>query len=224
MAPRYLAGDDGRLADRVTGALTEAGWRHRTTRHYTPRLFSDDQLRGADWLQGAPELFLDDTVVVWQFFARRHIQQLPAWTAHFTEHTPYEPVVAFATALAAAPHVTDGVEAGRAALEPLADANWAPDPTDVGNTYWAPGLQACVSYRQLPSEIHDGNPVSGLSGYLAYAEVADLAPRQWVAAFSPSTPQQLVRAFTTALADPAPVERTTLPEGTDGHLTITLPR
>ncbi|MGW2404083.1 DUF317 domain-containing protein [Streptomyces sp. NPDC001739] len=221
MAPRYLAGDDGQLADRVTAALTSAGWRHRTTRHYTPRLFSDDQLRGADWLQGAPELFLDDSVVVWTFFARRHVEGLPVWTAHFTEHTPHEPVVAFANAVAAAPDVTRDVESGRTALEPLAQADWAPDPTDEGNTFWAPRLQACVSFRELPPEIHDGNPLPGLPGYLAYAEVADRAPRQWVAAFSPSTPQGLVRAFTACLADPRPVERTTLPADAEGHLFYT---
>lgn len=221
VSPRYLAGDDGLLAERVTGALTGAGWSHCTTRHSTPRLHNDDQLRGADWLQGAPELFLDDAVVVWTFFARRHVEGLPVWTAHFTLHTPHEPVVAFATALAAAPDVVRGVESGRSALEPLAEAGWAPDPTDRGNTFWAPRLQACVSHRELPPEIHDGNPLPGLPGYLAYAEVADLAPRQWVAAFSPSTPPDLVHAFTECLADARPVERTTVPADAEDYLFYT---
>ncbi|MGW2364651.1 DUF317 domain-containing protein [Streptomyces sp. NPDC001667] len=107
-----------------------------------------------------------------------------------------------------------------AEVKPLADAHWSTDPTDAGNTYYAPKLQAWATCGALSEAIENGSPIPGLPGYLTWAETDDRLPRHWCAAFSPSTPQDLVAAFTTALADPTPVPRSVLPENTADHLTI----
>lgn len=160
---------------------------------------------------------------MWEFFARTEVAAPPLWNAYFTARVPHELVTAFATALATAPDVTSGIEPGRTPLEPLADAHWSTDPTDAGNTYYAAKLQAWVTYGAVSEAIEDGNPIPGLPGYLAWAQIGDHVPHEWCAAFSPSTPQDLVTAFTTALADPTHVPRFSLPEGSMGHLTISLP-
>ncbi|MFI9202202.1 DUF317 domain-containing protein [Streptomyces sp. NPDC053048] len=222
VSPRYLAGDDGLLGDSVTDALVAAGWSCWTTRSQTRHLFDTDQLRGAEWLPGHSNVLFDGDPVLWEFFARTDPTAPPQWTAYFTARVPHELVTAFATALATAPDVTRGIEPGRTPLQPLADAHWATDPTDAGNTYYAPKLQAWVTYGALSEAIEDGNPLPGLPGYLAWAQTDDHLPHHWCAAFSPSTPQDLVTAFTTVLADPAPVQRSALPQDAAGHLTISL--
>ncbi|MEU2868674.1 DUF317 domain-containing protein [Streptomyces olivoreticuli] len=224
VSPRYLAGDDGLLGDRVTDALVVAGWNCWTTRTQTRHLLDPDQLRGAEWLPGHPNVLFDGDPVLWEFFARTAPTAPPLWTAYFTAHVPHELVTAFAAALATAPDVTSGIEPGRTPLQPLADAHWSTDPTDAGNTYYAPKLQAWVTCGALSDAIEDGNPIPGLPGYLAWAQIDDHVPHEWCAAFSPSTPQELVAAFTTALADPTPVLRSVLPQGPGGHLTIGLSR
>ncbi|MEU1819932.1 DUF317 domain-containing protein [Streptomyces roseifaciens] len=222
VSPRYLADNDGLLGDRVTEALVDVGWSCWTTRTQTRHLLNADQLRGAEWLPGHPNVLFDGDPVVWDFFARTEVAAPPLWNAYFTARVPHELVTAFATALAIAPDATGGIEAGRIPLEPLADARWSTDPTDVGNTYYAPKLQAWVTYGAVSEAIEDGNPIPGLHGYLAWAQTDDHLPHQWCAAFSPSTPQELVAAFTKALADPTPVSRSILPQDPGGHLTIRL--
>ncbi|MFF4735826.1 DUF317 domain-containing protein [Streptomyces sp. NPDC001262] len=224
VSPRYLAGNDGLLGDRVTNALVDIGWSCWTTRTQTRHLLNPDQLRGAEWLPAHPNVLFDGDPVVWEFFARTEAAAPPLWNAYFTARVPHELVTAFATALATAPDVTSGIEPGRTPFQPLADAHWSTDPTDAGNTYYAPKLQAWVTYGAVSEAIEDGNPIPGLPGYLAWAQTDDHLPHQWCASFSPSTPHELVAAFTKALADPTPVLRSVLPQDLGGHLVIRLSR
>ncbi|MFD2683726.1 DUF317 domain-containing protein [Streptomyces phyllanthi] len=224
VSPRYLAGNDGELAEQVRRTLIGNQWTCWTTRHQELHLFDAEQLRLAEHLPLTPQLLLDDDPVVWQFSARVHREALPSWNTYFTANTPHELVTAFATALATEPDVTTptGCYEARSALGPLSRAGWAPDPTDPARTYYAPQLLACVTFRRLPPEIEDSNPLPSAPGWLAWAEPPDGALRQWAAAFSPSTPASLVTRFCSALADPTPVCRVRLPPGTSEHLTVSL--
>jgi hypothetical protein len=100
VTPRYLAGDDGALAHRVSIALAAVGWSCWTTSRHTLFLSSPDQLRGAEWQLPEPQLLLDGLPVAWHLFARVDPgSALVAWNAYFTVQTPHEALAAFALAL-----------------------------------------------------------------------------------------------------------------------------
>ncbi|WP_418896325.1 DUF317 domain-containing protein [Streptomyces cupreus] len=87
-------------------------------------------------------------------------------------------------------------------------------------TYHAPRLQARFTH-QVPG--YDGHSDHAPARWLATARLDYDAPAQWAASFDDTTPTSILAAFTTALADPNPVDRYELPRGAEAYLTLTPP-
>lgn len=87
----------------------------------------------------------------------------------------------------------------------------------------APGLSAGISLEEVPPLVRDADPRPGRFGWQASAEPSVGDPYLWCAAFSGSTPHDLVAIFAAALASPHPVPRSCLPAGVEGQLTVVSP-
>ncbi|MFF5438877.1 DUF317 domain-containing protein [Streptomyces achromogenes] len=117
----------------------------------------------------------------------------PAWYASFGARTPVEFIAAFTDAL------TDPAghpPTARTPFELIDAAGWSPDH-DVG-MFRSPDATTFV-------ETNGG----------AWFVTTTLGRKRpvWQAQFSEDTPMHLITAFTTALADPAPLPRVTSPSG-----------
>lgn len=83
-----------------------------------------------------------------------------------------------------------------------------------------------MALTALPDEgIQDGDPLAldpeaEAAGWQAWCEPRMGGGLLWAAMFSASTPHDLVAAFAASLASPAPVLRHTLPESSEGQLTV----
>lgn len=178
--PRYLAG--GGDLRHVTEYLRACGWRDKSK-------------------TGGPVVFdsPDKSVRIgydpftqpggWTIRGKRTAHQ-EAWHATFGRQTPVEIVAGLTDALttartAHAPNV----------WEPLLDQGWK---TERGRHFTArsPDGDAFVRFHQSgPGQAH------------WWAGARNEHGRMWEATFTPTTPMHLVRAFSTALADPQPVMR-----------------
>ncbi|MEU4065896.1 DUF317 domain-containing protein [Streptomyces wedmorensis] len=72
----------------------------------------------------------------------------------------------------------------------------------------------------MPSLVRDADPRPGRFGWQAWAEPLVGDAYLWCAAFSGSTPHDLVAIFASSLASPHPVQRSSLPAGVEGQLTV----
>ncbi|MEU4949867.1 DUF317 domain-containing protein [Streptomyces lavendulae] len=222
VTPRHLAGDDGILADRITGLLTEAGWTSWTTARSTWLFLSPGRLCGAEWILTDNLFHLGNLPVAWQVSARPAADSaLAEWNAYFTAGTPHEAVADFLLAVEARTDPVLNYDGPEAVLDALTALGWARDLDRPETTAWDPGLSAGFTWGPAPAEIQDADPRPDLLGWQVWAEPVLGAPYQWAATFSPSVPHDLVAAFAASLASPAPVLRRTLPEGTEGRLILT---
>lgn len=219
ITPRHLAGDDGALAEQVGNALTGLGWSCWTTSRRTLVHVSPDGLRGAEWILADEPLQLGGLPVAWEISARTDPgHALLAWTAYFTAGTPHEALTAFVLTLDARDDPAFGLDGPECVVAALTARGWRPD--EALASAWSPELTSCFTWCTLPALIEDQDPREDLAGWQAWAEPAADRPYVWCATFSHSTPHDLVAAFASALADPAPVLRRVLPEQSAGRLTL----
>lgn len=220
ISPRYLAGDDGALADRVTDALGRAGWSRWTTAQQTLLLAAPGQLVSAEWVMPDQPMLLGDLPVAWRVSARSDPSlRRVSWNAYLTTGLPGEAVTGLALAADARLEPTARRHGPDTVLDELLSAGWTPDLTYPDSTMWDPHLVACLTLRTLPDGIWDEDPTPHLPGWQAWAEPQSGAPYLWCAAFSHSTPHDLVAAFAAALTDPRPVTRRLPPDPATRQLT-----
>ncbi|MEC3997188.1 DUF317 domain-containing protein [Actinacidiphila sp. DG2A-62] len=210
-SPRYLAGDDGALADQVCASLADAGWSCWTTSRQTLLLAAPSQLVSAEWVLPDQPMLLGDLPVAWRVSARAEpARRRASWNAYLTTGLPGEVVVAFALAADAGVQAS-GSGGPETVVDELLGAGWSPDPVHPDSSVWDPHLVACFTLRALPDGIWDEDPTLHLSGWQAWAEPESGASYLWCAAFSHSTPHALVAAFAAALSAPRPVIRRLIP-------------
>ncbi|WP_086826754.1 DUF317 domain-containing protein [Streptomyces sp. NRRL B-24572] len=223
--PRHLAGDDEALADQVGAALAAAGWRMWPTARDTLLYTSPNGLCGAEWTRAACSFELGDLPVAWQISARSHPSStLPEWNAYFTAGVPHETLTDFLLALDARTEPAFCFDGPEAVLVAVCAQGWARDIDRPRTAALAPGLTAGISLEQVPSLVRDADPRPERLGWQAWAEPRVGDAYLWWAAFSGSTPHDLVAIFASSLASPHPVQRSSLPAGVEGQLTVIHPR
>ncbi|WP_405496303.1 DUF317 domain-containing protein [Streptomyces sp. NBC_00096] len=222
VSPRHLAGDDGELAERVGDELVGAGWSYWVTARRTLFYASPDQLRCAEWVMADPlTTELADLPVAWEISAREDSSRATVnWTAYFTRGVPYEAVATFALAVADRTEPAWGFDGPEAVPEMLVPGGWQGDVDDPNFTLWDDSFTACMTRAPLPGGIHDQDPRPDMPGWQAWSQPEVAGPYLWVAAFSTSTPHELVAAFAAGLVGEAPVPRRVLPASSRARLTI----
>ncbi|MFB7270708.1 DUF317 domain-containing protein [Streptomyces sp. NPDC056244] len=240
VTPRHLAGDDGLLAEQVSATLAGLGWTSLTIvrgRHVPDQAEEDrqvlrstvlhlrpDMLAWAQWTLPDEPFLLGELPVAWQVSARaRTAGPVAQWNAYFTRGVPYEVLGDFLLALDARPDPASGFDGPEAVLAALSGQGWVRDIDHPDTTATDPGFASSFTLCLLPPLIQDADPRPEPVGWQAWAEPVLGAPYLWSAAFSASVPHDLVAAFASSLASPAPVPRRVLPEGTEDRLTLTPP-
>ncbi|WP_430381569.1 DUF317 domain-containing protein [Streptomyces fradiae] len=224
VTPRYLAGDDESLADQVDAALSSAGWRMWPTARDTLLYTSPNGLCGAEWTRAACSFELGDLPVAWQISARSHPGSgLPEWNAYFTAGIPHEALTDFLLALAARTEPAFSFGSPEIVLAAVCAQGWVRDIDRPHIAALAPGLSAGISLEEVPPLVRDADPRPGRFGWQAWAEPSVGDPYLWCATFSGSTPHDLVAIFAASLASPHPVQRSSLPAGVEGQLTVIHP-
>ncbi|MCC3775864.1 DUF317 domain-containing protein [Streptomyces sp. UNOB3_S3] len=224
VSPRHLAGDDGRLAEEIGTLLTGADWRNWPTARDTLLYVSPDEMRGAEWILASYPFELGGLPVAWQVSARAHAASaMTEWNAYFTTGTPHEALADFLLALDARAEPDTCFDGPETVLAALTAQGWIRDIDRPTTTATDPSFTSSVSLEPLPDLVHDADPRPDLAGWQAWAEPALGEPYLWCATFSASVPHDLVAAFASSLASPAPVLRHTLPEGAEGQLTVIPP-
>ncbi|MFI5804425.1 DUF317 domain-containing protein [Streptomyces sp. NPDC051561] len=225
MTPRHLAGDDTVLAERVGSALVGLGWSQWLTARRTLFLSSPDQLRSAEWLAADPATIrIGHLPVAWEISARAAPDRaVGAWTAYFTVGVPHEALTDFVRALDLRTDPAFGFDGPDAVMVELRDGGWAPEVGQFGMTMWDPAMAACMVWATSPDGVVDQDPRPGLPGWQSWAQPGFDEYHQWCAAFSHSTPHDLVAAFAAGLVAPAPVQRLILPSLPEGYLTVLPP-
>ncbi|MFG2294696.1 DUF317 domain-containing protein [Streptomyces sp. NPDC048603] len=179
----------------------------------------------AQWVLADEPILLGDQPVAWTVSARATPDSLPQWNAYFSAGTPHEAVTDFLLALEDRPDPAHGYAGPQAVLDALAGGGWLRD-VDTPTAMSDPRLAATIAFTTLPDEgIQDGDPLVldaevEAPGWQAWCEPRMGAGLLWAAMFSASTPHDLVAAFAGSLASPAPVLRHTLPESSEGQLTV----
>ncbi|MFD7314057.1 DUF317 domain-containing protein [Streptomyces sp. NPDC059883] len=242
-APRYLAGDDGRLYEMVADALTGLGWANltvvrgrrepdeasedRQVLRSTVLHVSPDTLRWAQWVLADEPFLLGELPVAWQVSAREDASTpLAAWSAYFTPGIPGEVLGDFLLALSNREQPTAASAGPELVLDALTARGWLRDVDHPRSGAVDPMFITCVSLGEVPPLIQDGDPraltvaadEAGPAGWQAWAEPTFGAPYLWAASFSAGVPQDLVAAFAASLASSAPVLRRVLPESTKDRL------
>ncbi|AZK98671.1 DUF317 domain-containing protein [Streptomyces sp. SID5473] len=224
VVPRHLAGDDGILAEQVGATLTGLGWRMWPTSRSTLLYTSPDGLCGAEWVRACYPIELGGLPVAWQITARAHPDSvLREWNVYITEGVPHEAVADFLLALNARTEPTAGFTGPHTVLDALVAQGWLLDIDHPATTATAPDLAATVSLEAIPEHVFDADPRPGLAGWQAWADPCTGTGLLWCATFSASVPHDLVAAFASSLASPAPVPRRTLPDGARDRLTVIPP-
>ncbi|WP_241990554.1 DUF317 domain-containing protein [Streptomyces sp. AC1-42T] len=221
IAPRYLAGPDAAGAVAVGRALHAAGWRERYVQGGTCYRTADGRREALFLPEGACEGAYD-TERSWRFAARPVPGGRAIWSAAFSASTPPELIAAFAAALAAdsptpgadGPHYLLPPVAPQEATQALAEAGWIRDLGE-GIDWYAPTMQAAVAGDRLTP--HSADAKNWLFAARRLADTRIL----WHALATPGTPGHLVNALCAAMADPAPVARTVLPDPCVGRLEVT---
>ncbi|HKR48137.1 MAG TPA: DUF317 domain-containing protein [Pseudonocardiaceae bacterium] len=221
VTPRHLAGDDGALAERIGDTLAGLGWRMWPTARNTLLYVSPDVLCGAEWILAAYPFELGGLPVAWQLSARSHATSVIAeWNAYFTTGVPYEALADLLVAIDAREEPDADPAGPEMVLGALTARGWIRDVDRPRTTAMDPGFSASVSLEMLPPLIEDADPRPDLVGWQAWAEPAFGSAYLWCATFSASVPHDLVAAFASSLASPAPVPRRTLPKNAEGRLTV----
>lgn len=222
ITPRYLADADPEAPDLILTILHSAGWSVRTddlgnahaldpTHRFAVRFLPEDD----DVLPGAGH-------ILWRIHAHTAPHHDATWLAAWTDGTPHEMLLPVLSALladpdaAASPLPEDALlTSGDTAVELLLQAGWQPDPTGLPRTAHAPGLRAMLTHRPHPA--HPGQPGGA---WRVEARPTAASPPLWAAVISDTTPLHLLRALATALADPAPATRHSLPLIPTGDITL----
>ncbi|WP_282798059.1 DUF317 domain-containing protein [Streptomyces sp. CC224B] len=221
ITPRYLAGPDAAAAAAVGRLLCAAGWRKRPVQGGTGYRTADGRREALFAPEGTCRGDYG-TASSWRFTARTERGEPARWTAVFSPAVPPELIAAFAAALADDPARPgpDGPHYLRAPVGPLeatralAEAGWIRD-LGAELEWYAPTLQAVVvGDRLLPGTADTKN-------WLFAARRATDLTVLWHALATPATPGHLIDALCRALADPAPVARTVLPDPCVGQLEVT---
>ncbi|MFG2978852.1 DUF317 domain-containing protein [Streptomyces sp. NPDC048331] len=187
-------------------------------------LLSPNGLCGAEWIRADPAFLLGGLPLAWQISARTHRgSALAEWNAYFTPGTPHEAVADFLLALGARTDPVVNYCGPESVMSTLTALGWLCDVDQPETTAWDAGTSAGFTWGELPAGIQDGDPRPDLVGWQAWAEPVLGRPYLWCAAFSASTPHDLVAAFAGSIASPAPVRRRILPELAAGRLTFSLP-
>lgn len=220
-SPRYLAGT-GIDLDTAIEPLTDAG--------FIPHRGPDGEVFLHSPCQRVRAAFLpeSDDYGLWQVTAATMPMHLPVWKAVFDEGIPVEAVTAFTTGLAAdytaehdGPHGQPFLYAPFGATPgwyPLSQAGWRSTAGTSEASFHAPDGQAELTCRRGPlSYAGEMGP-----GPYAWHLTIGTSRVQTSATFTSGTPTHLIAAFTTALADPAPVirNRHSLPLRHLSHLTV----
>ncbi|MDO0934995.1 DUF317 domain-containing protein [Streptomyces sp. DG2A-72] len=221
VTPRHLAGDDDVLAERIGDALVGLGWRMWPTARHTLLYISPDGMCGAEWVLAAYPFELGGLPVAWQLSVRSRATSVMAeWNAYFTTGVPYEALADLLVALDVREEPDTGLAGPETVLAALTARGWICDVDRPSTTATDPGLSSSVSLEMLPPLIQDADPRPDLAGWQAWAEPVLGAPYLWCATFSASVPHDLVAAFASSLASPAPVPRRTVPKSAEGRLTV----
>lgn len=221
VTPRHLAGDDDALAERIGHTLASHGWRMWPTARHTLLYVSPDGLCGAEWILAAYPFELGGLPVAWQLSARsRATSVMPEWNAYFTTGVPYEALADLLGAMDVCEEPDTGLAGPETVLAALTARGWIRDVDRPSTTATDPGFSSSVSLEMLPPLIQDADPRPDLAGWQAWAEPALGAPYLWCATFSASVPHDLVAAFASSLASPAPVPRRAVPKSAEGRLTV----
>ncbi|WP_258543938.1 DUF317 domain-containing protein [Streptomyces ipomoeae] len=221
VTPRHLAGDDDVLAERIGDTLVGLGWRMWPTSRNTLLYVSPDGLRGAEWILAAYPFELGGLPVAWQLSARSHAGSvMTEWNAYFTAGVPHEALADLLVAIGRRKTPDVGFEGPETVLNALCARGWIRDMDRPRTTATDPGFSCSVSLEMLPPLIEDADPRPDLVGWQAWADPVPGAPYLWCASFSASVPHDLVAVFASSLASPAPVPRRTVPESTEGRLTV----
>ncbi|MET8740789.1 DUF317 domain-containing protein [Streptomyces sp. NPDC004728] len=224
VTPRHLAGDDEALADQVGAVLSSVGWRMWPTARDTFLYTSPDGLRGAEWTRAACSFELGDLPVAWQVSARtRPTSALAEWNAYFTAGVPHEALTDFLLALDACSEPAVSFDSPETVVAAVCSQGWARDIDRPHAAALAPGLSAGISLEEVSSLVRDADPRPGRFGWQAWAEPMVGNPYLWCASFSSSVPHDLVAIFASSLASPHPVQRSCLPAGVEGRLTVIRP-
>ncbi|MDQ0750204.1 hypothetical protein QF034_004435 [Streptomyces africanus] len=221
VTPRHLAGDDDALAERIDGTLSDLGWRMWPTARHTLLYVSPDGLCGAEWVLAAYPFELGGLPVAWQLSGRPHAASvMTAWNAYFTAGVPYEALADLLVEIDSRKTPAADFDGPETVLSALSAHGWLRDVDRPRTTATDPGFSCSVSLEMVPPFIEDADPRPDLVGWQTWAEPLLGAPYLWCASFSASVPHDLVAAFASSLASPAPVPRRTVPEGAEGRLTV----
>ncbi|MEU7031681.1 DUF317 domain-containing protein [Streptomyces sp. NPDC046275] len=224
VTPRHLAGDDDALADQVGAALAAADWRMWPTARDTFLYTSPTGLCGAEWTRAACSFELGDLPVAWQVSARtRPDSALPEWNAYFTAGLPHEALTDFLLALDARTEPAFSFGGPEAVVAAVCAQGWARDIDHPRTAALAPGLSAGISLEEVPPLVRDADLRPDRFGWQAWAEPVVGDPYLWCASFSSSVPHDLVAIFASSLSSPHPVQRSCLPAGVEGRLTVVRP-
>ncbi|WP_435058439.1 DUF317 domain-containing protein [Streptomyces sp. bgisy060] len=221
IAPRYLAGPDAAATAAVGRLLCAAGWRERAVQGGTGYRTTDGRREALFTPEGACRGDYD-TERSWRFTARTAPGDRARWSAAFSPATPPELVAAFAATLAddaadpgtGGPHYLRPPVAPQEATSALADAGWIRD-LGAGIDWYAPTMQAAVVGDRLTPGSADAK--NWLFAARRFTDPTVL----WHALATPATPGHLIDALCRAMADPAPVARTVLPDPCVGRLEVT---
>ncbi|MEU3397568.1 DUF317 domain-containing protein [Streptomyces filamentosus] len=219
-----MAGDDESLADQVGAALSSAGWRMWPTARDTLLYTSPNGLCGAEWTRAACSFELGDLPVAWQVSARSCPDSAVAeWNVYFTAGVPHEALTDFLLALDARTEPAFSFDGPESVIAAVCAQGWVSDIDRPQTAALAPGLLAGISLEEMPSLVRDADPRPGRFGWQVWAEPVVGNPYLWCASFSSSVPHDLVATFASSLASPHPVQRSCLPAGVEGRLTVVRP-
>jgi hypothetical protein len=204
ITPRYLAGSS-ESGEPALGPLLNLGWNRTYDHMHNVYVSAPDQTVRLGYLPEGP----DDAL--WKITAYSDPFALPRWLVTFQESTPTEIVTDFTTALATA--YSEGPDSY------LYYGNSNPVPLDVGAPLATAGWSHRFGHQDVSFRSPDGLAEVHLRGALLDhgAEMSGLQERwllragppgdQWYATASSFTPDGLVAAMTSAVANPAPVIR-----------------
>ncbi|QNE74556.1 DUF317 domain-containing protein [Streptomyces finlayi] len=185
-SPRHLAG--GGDARHVTHGLAAAGWKA-----VSDPLSAEIVLRSPD-LRHHLKFDPQSTTSAWWWLQAEHTDTERGWHAEFGELLPAEFLAGLTDAL-----ISPAPASHPEPLTVLRAAGWQVGPDDAAVSPDGMCHAEQLSHRDAPAywRVETCEPGYG----------TPMGPRIWHAYFDANTPEHLVTAFVTALADPAPLQR-----------------